>query len=72
MATEFPHVDFVSLDMVPLVPHTPRANVIFEVYDVYNGLAEPDASFDMVHTRRTVSQVGGHSVAVEAPTGTSP
>ncbi|KAB5591290.1 hypothetical protein CTheo_5249 [Ceratobasidium theobromae] len=57
MATEFPHVDFVSLDMVPLVPHTPRANVIFEVYDVYNGLAEPDASFDMVHTRRTVSQI---------------
>ncbi|KDN37332.1 hypothetical protein RSAG8_10220, partial [Rhizoctonia solani AG-8 WAC10335] len=56
MATEFPHVDFVSLDMIPLVPHTPRPNVSFEVYDVYNGFAEPDASFDMVHTRRTVTQ----------------
>ncbi|KAJ1304957.1 hypothetical protein OPQ81_006089 [Rhizoctonia solani] len=56
MATEFPHVDFVSLDMVPLVPHTPRANVSFEVYDVYNGFAEPDASFDIVHTRRTITQ----------------
>ncbi|CAE7189200.1 unnamed protein product [Rhizoctonia solani] len=56
MATEFPHVDFVSLDMIPLVPHTPRSNVSFEVYDVYNGFAEPDASFDIVHTRRTVTQ----------------
>ncbi|CAE6491294.1 unnamed protein product [Rhizoctonia solani] len=56
MATEFPHVDFVSLDMIPLVPHTPRPNVNFEVYDVYNGFAEPDASFDIVHTRRTVTQ----------------
>ncbi|QRV94462.1 methyltransferase domain protein [Ceratobasidium sp. AG-Ba] len=57
MASEFPHVDFVSLDMIPLVPHKPRANVSFEVYDVYNGFAELDASFDMVHTRRTVSQI---------------
>ncbi|KAG8758151.1 hypothetical protein FRC11_004039 [Ceratobasidium sp. 423] len=56
MATEFPHVDFVSLDMIPLVPHTPRPNVNFEVYDVYNSFAEPDASFDIVHTRRTVTQ----------------
>lgn len=56
MATEFPHVDFVSLDMIPLVPHRPRPNVSFEVYDVYNGFAEPDASFDIVHARRTVTQ----------------
>ncbi|CAE6462562.1 unnamed protein product [Rhizoctonia solani] len=56
MATEFPHVDFVSLDMIPLVPHTPRPNVSFEVYDVYNGFAEPDATFDIVHARRTVTQ----------------
>ena len=57
MASEFPHVEFVSLDIIPLVPHTPRANITYEVYDVYNGFAEPDASFDVVHTRRTVSQV---------------
>ncbi|KAG9093127.1 hypothetical protein FS749_015023 [Ceratobasidium sp. UAMH 11750] len=57
MATEFEHVDFVSLDMIPLVPHSPLSNVAFEVYDVYNGFAEPDASFDIVHTRRTVSQI---------------
>ncbi|CAE6433759.1 unnamed protein product [Rhizoctonia solani] len=57
MATEFPHVDFVSLDMIPLVPHTPRPNISFEVYDVYNGFAEPEASFDIVHTRRTVTQI---------------
>ncbi|KAG9118265.1 hypothetical protein FRC07_007305 [Ceratobasidium sp. 392] len=48
MAAEFPHVDFVSLDMIPLVPHTPRANITFEVYDVYNGFAELDASFDII------------------------
>ncbi|KAG8741170.1 hypothetical protein FRC10_003215 [Ceratobasidium sp. 414] len=57
MAAEFEHVDFVSLDVVPLVPHSPCANIAFEVYDVYNGFAEPDASFDIVHTRRTVSQI---------------
>lgn len=57
MAVEFPHVEFVSLDVIPLVPHNARANITFEVYDVYNGLAEPDASFDMVHVRRTVHQI---------------
>ncbi|CAE6352725.1 unnamed protein product [Rhizoctonia solani] len=61
MATEFPHVDFVSLDMIPLVPHIPRSNISFEVYDVYNGFAEPDASFDIVHTRRTVTQFRDYS-----------
>lgn len=57
MATEFPHVDFLSLDLIPLVPHNQRANVTFEVYDLYNGFTEPDASFDIVHTRRTVTQI---------------
>ncbi|KAF8602545.1 hypothetical protein BDV93DRAFT_523924 [Ceratobasidium sp. AG-I] len=57
MASEFPHVEFVSLDIVPLVPHTPRSNIMYEVYDLYNGFAEPDLSFDVVHTRRTVSQI---------------
>ncbi|KAG9119610.1 hypothetical protein FRC07_005297, partial [Ceratobasidium sp. 392] len=51
MATEFPHVEFVSLDVSPMAAHIPRENISFEVYDLYAGLAEPDASFDMVHVR---------------------
>ncbi|EUC61009.1 methyltransferase domain protein [Rhizoctonia solani AG-3 Rhs1AP] len=51
MSREFPDIDFVSLDLSPLTPHPPRPNVIFEVYDLYNGLAEPDNSFDVVHLR---------------------
>ncbi|CUA71067.1 hypothetical protein RSOLAG22IIIB_04461 [Rhizoctonia solani] len=51
MSREFPDIDFVSLDLSPLTPHPPRPNVVFEVYDLYNGLAEPDHSFDVVHLR---------------------
>ncbi|QRV93173.1 methyltransferase domain protein [Ceratobasidium sp. AG-Ba] len=51
MAEQFPHVDFLSLDNVPLTSHAPRSNIEFEVYDFYNGIAAPDASFDMVHLR---------------------
>ncbi|KAJ1302021.1 hypothetical protein OPQ81_000856 [Rhizoctonia solani] len=51
MSHEFPDVDFVSLDLSPLTPHPPRPNVVFEVYDLYNGFAEPDNSFDVVHLR---------------------
>ena len=49
MSREFPDVDFVSLDLSPLTPHRPCPNVVFEVYDLYNGFAEPDNSFDVVH-----------------------
>ncbi|CAE6458284.1 unnamed protein product [Rhizoctonia solani] len=51
MSREFPDVDFISLDLSPLTPHPPRPNIVFEVYDLYNGLAEPDNSFDVVHLR---------------------
>ncbi|QRW10702.1 methyltransferase domain protein [Ceratobasidium sp. AG-Ba] len=54
MSQVFPDVDFVSIDSTPLRPHTPRPNVVFEVYDLYNGLAEPDNSFDIVHIRYAV------------------
>jgi hypothetical protein len=57
MATEFPHAHFVSLDLVPMVPHVPRSNITFEVYDLYAGLAEPDDSFDIVHARDCISAV---------------
>ncbi|KAG8729433.1 hypothetical protein FRC10_003912 [Ceratobasidium sp. 414] len=53
MAEQFPHVDFLSLDNVPLTCHAPRPNILFEVYDLYNGIVAPDASFDVVHIRQS-------------------
>jgi hypothetical protein len=58
MAAEFPHVDFTSVDTVPLVPHTRCANILsYEVYDLYNGIAEEDEMFDIVHLRYAMSKV---------------
>ncbi|QRW19301.1 methyltransferase domain protein [Rhizoctonia solani] len=52
MAAEFPHVDFISVDTVPFVPHIRCANILsYEVYDLYNGIAEEDETFDIVHLR---------------------
>ncbi|KAG8708688.1 hypothetical protein FRC11_006259 [Ceratobasidium sp. 423] len=65
MASEFPHVEFVSLDFSPMAAHIPRENITFEVYDLYSGLAEADASFDMVHVRHTANKVGNYSFLVQ-------
>ncbi|KAG9099990.1 hypothetical protein FS749_016559 [Ceratobasidium sp. UAMH 11750] len=54
MSLQFPHVDFLSLDNVPLTPHMPHPNVEFEVYDLYNGIAAPDETFDVAHMRFTM------------------
>ncbi|KAG9126108.1 hypothetical protein FRC07_004844 [Ceratobasidium sp. 392] len=51
MAKDYPYVQFTSVDNMPLVPHTPRANITFEVYDLYNGIAEQSNTFDVVHLR---------------------
>ncbi|CAE6494556.1 unnamed protein product [Rhizoctonia solani] len=51
MAKEFPHVQFTTVDNVPLLPHAPLPNARFEVYDLYNGIAEQADTFDMVHLR---------------------
>ncbi|KAG9089105.1 hypothetical protein FRC06_001716 [Ceratobasidium sp. 370] len=57
MAQQFPQVDFISVDNVPLTSHIPRSNIAFEVYDLYNGFAAPDSSFDMVHIRQSTAHV---------------
>jgi hypothetical protein len=58
MAAEFPHVDFTSVDTVPLVPHARHANILgYEVYDLYNGIAEEDETFDVVHLRHAMTKV---------------
>lgn len=57
MAKDFPHVQFTSVDNMPLVPHVPQPNITFEVYDLYNGIAEPGETFDMVHLRHAAMSV---------------
>ncbi|KAF8609774.1 hypothetical protein BDV93DRAFT_518528 [Ceratobasidium sp. AG-I] len=53
MAAEFPHVDFTSVDTVPLVPHAQSRNILgYEVYDFYNGIEEADESFDLVRVKQ--------------------
>jgi hypothetical protein len=48
MAKEFPHVQFRSLDVAPIIAHMPRRNIIFEVYDFTTGLLVEDNSQDAV------------------------
>ncbi|EUC60956.1 methyltransferase domain protein [Rhizoctonia solani AG-3 Rhs1AP] len=48
MATEFPNVQFRSLDLVPVMAHAPRSNVAFEVYDFAAELLLDDSSQDVV------------------------
>ncbi|KAF8605075.1 hypothetical protein BDV93DRAFT_555025 [Ceratobasidium sp. AG-I] len=58
MAAEFPHVDFTSVDTIPLVPHAQSPNILgYEVYDLYNGIAEADGSFDLVHLRHVTTKI---------------
>ncbi|KAF8594694.1 hypothetical protein BDV93DRAFT_549114 [Ceratobasidium sp. AG-I] len=52
VAAEFPHVDFISVDTIPLVPHVQSPNILgYEVYDLSNGIREADESFDLVHVK---------------------
>ncbi|QRV90570.1 methyltransferase domain protein [Ceratobasidium sp. AG-Ba] len=48
MAAGFPHVQFRTLDIVPMVPHVPRHNVIFEVHDFTERILLEDESQDVV------------------------
>ncbi|KAG8690547.1 hypothetical protein FRC09_011943, partial [Ceratobasidium sp. 395] len=55
LASERPDVDFVSVDLAPMAPHTPNANIEFEVYNILDGIRAQDATFDMVHCRFTMT-----------------
>ncbi|QRV90569.1 methyltransferase domain protein [Ceratobasidium sp. AG-Ba] len=48
MAAEFPHVQFRTLDLVPMIPHVQRHNVAFEVYDFTGQILLEDESQDVV------------------------
>ncbi|KAF8592942.1 hypothetical protein BDV93DRAFT_516959 [Ceratobasidium sp. AG-I] len=41
----------LCLKVVLLVPHTAYPDVMFEVYNIYSGLVEPEESFDIIHTK---------------------
>lgn len=57
MASIYSTTRFVSLDTKPLVAHKPHARIDFQVYNFYDGIIEPDASFDLVHLRQGIFAV---------------
>ncbi|QRV78108.1 methyltransferase domain protein [Ceratobasidium sp. AG-Ba] len=57
MATEFPHVQFRSLDVIPVIAHTQRPNVVFEVYDFTEGILLEDGSQDAVFLNFVMERV---------------
>ncbi|EUC58343.1 methyltransferase domain protein [Rhizoctonia solani AG-3 Rhs1AP] len=57
MADIYPTTEFVSVDVKPLTAHIPHPRIHYEVYDLYTGIAEPDASFDLVHARICVTLI---------------
>ena len=61
MAAEFPHVDFTSVDTIPLVTHLQFPNILgYEVYDLGNGIEEADETFDLVHVKDITPKVCPH------------
>ncbi|CAE6356599.1 unnamed protein product [Rhizoctonia solani] len=62
MASTYPSAQFVSIDVKPLTALVPHERIKFEVYDVYAGIAEPDASFDLVHARQCVTMVKDYNL----------
>ncbi|QRV95859.1 methyltransferase domain protein [Ceratobasidium sp. AG-Ba] len=49
MAEIYSNTSFTSLDIKPLVPHTPHPRIDFQVYDFQTGIMQPDNTFDLVH-----------------------
>jgi hypothetical protein len=58
MAAEFPHVQFRSIDIAPIMAHAPRSNILFEVYDIGEGLLLEDGSQDIVFINVAIELVG--------------
>ncbi|GAB1522423.1 hypothetical protein RhiTH_005540 [Rhizoctonia solani] len=59
MAAKFPNVQFRSLDFVPVMAHTPRSNILFEVYDFAARILLEDSSQDIVFLNVASELVGG-------------
>ncbi|KAG8735907.1 hypothetical protein FRC10_010019 [Ceratobasidium sp. 414] len=56
-ATKFPKVAITSIDVVPTIPHIPRANLRHEVYNIHEGIIDMDGTFDAVHAEYTMGMV---------------
>ncbi|QRW07077.1 methyltransferase domain protein [Ceratobasidium sp. AG-Ba] len=57
MASEFAYVQFWSLDFIPIMPHTQRENIVFEVYDFAKGILLEDGSQDAVFLNFVMERV---------------
>ncbi|KAG9124089.1 hypothetical protein FRC07_012890 [Ceratobasidium sp. 392] len=57
IALKFPEVDIKSVDVAPSIPHIPRHNLQYEVYDIHKGILEADATFDIVHAHHSIGMV---------------
>ncbi|QRV98219.1 methyltransferase domain protein [Ceratobasidium sp. AG-Ba] len=64
MATEFPDVEFYTVDVVPMIPHVPRPNVVFQVYDFTKGLLLEDESQDVVYLACLLEMVRDYRAVV--------
>jgi len=51
MASQFRHVRFSGVDIVPIATRRPHSNAHFEILDVTQPLRWPDGVMDLVHTR---------------------
>ncbi|KAG8878505.1 hypothetical protein FRB97_002443 [Tulasnella sp. 331] len=63
MASEFPHVKFIGLDLVPTATQYPPTNAQFECYDFLadRGLQLRDASIDIIHARCIISGIADYA-----------
>ncbi|KAJ1300499.1 hypothetical protein OPQ81_005312 [Rhizoctonia solani] len=66
MASTYRDARFVSIDVKPLTELVPHERIKFEVYDIYAGIAGPDAGFDLVHARQCVTMEKCPHKATEA------
>ncbi|QRV75504.1 methyltransferase domain protein [Ceratobasidium sp. AG-Ba] len=66
MATEFPHIQFRSVDIAPMMPHVPRHNVLYEAYDFTQGFLLEDESQDAVFLNFVLEVKNYHALLREA------
>ncbi|QRV92914.1 methyltransferase domain protein [Ceratobasidium sp. AG-Ba] len=65
MATEFPHVQFRSLDVIPMMPHTQRSNIVFEVYDFTERILLEDESQDAVFLNFVMERIRNYPALLQ-------
>ncbi|KZT18014.1 S-adenosyl-L-methionine-dependent methyltransferase [Neolentinus lepideus HHB14362 ss-1] len=64
MASMFPNVKFIGVDIVPIQTRRPPRNAQFEIADVTEPFRHLDGSFDLVHARCTAFSVSDHKYPI--------